>query len=74
MSDVKYEVVEENLEAEGVKYTAYGIIIYKEKKVVRYISDVFLNKDEANELVKIINEEDLSPIHIDYIIEDVIGK
>ncbi len=74
MSDVKYEVIEENLKTEGLNYTSYGIIIYEGTKVIRHISDVFLNKNEAVRYVKLFNDENLSPIHIDYVIEDIISN
>lgn len=57
-------------------YIAYGIDIWEERENTRYcvktISDVFLCREKAEKFVKFCNENDISLIHIDDIIEDMV--
>lgn len=73
-----YESVREKFFSEEAgEYTAYGIKvsrdIYGKREQIRYIRDVFISEQEATKFVEKCNRLGLSPIHIDDVIEDMIG-
>jgi len=58
-------------------YTAFGVAAFREtdgqKKLVEYVSDVFLEKEEAENFVVLCNELGLELIHLCDVIEDAIA-
>ena len=50
-------------------YITYGIVAQDEKQYVK-VSDVFLNKKDADKFVSICNNNSLSLIHLYDVIED----
>ncbi|MDO4302146.1 MAG: DUF6514 family protein [Clostridia bacterium] len=73
MYNVKYAIVKDTLSIEGISYNTYGIIVLFNNKPIRYISDIFLNENEIESFVSLCNELKLSPIHLDEVIDDIIG-
>lgn len=70
---IKYKVIIEDFQTkECGDYTAYGICIFSEKTVIKSFSDVFLEKEKAENLVNLCNVNILDPIHLSEIIEDMI--
>lgn len=63
----KYRVIEEFVFLEGEKYVTYGIACDEQNVVV---PDITLNKFKIYQFVKLINDNDLHPIHIMDVIED----
>ena len=51
-------------------YTAYGIAVLYEGTVIRTVEDVSAEKEKVTALVKLFNEERLSPAHLDEAIEN----
>lgn len=75
---VTYKMMRETLNcAEIGSYTAYGIAAYKladgEATLIKFISDVFLNENDAESFVKKCNELKLDIIHLCDVIEDFIA-
>ena len=71
-----YRVIEENLQdCEFESYIAYGISVCSDdtEMVLSYISDIFLEKERAEKLVKLCNESNLDPIHLREVVEDAIS-
>ena len=58
---------------DGVLHTVYGIeAVAKNKHKVASIADVFLNKQKAENFIKLCNDHKLSLIHLPDVIEDVL--
>ncbi len=55
-------------------YTAYGISVIYKSKLVEYVSNVFLEKEEAEAFVGLCNELELDVIHLHDVIEDMIRQ
>lgn len=73
---ITYTVIKENLQnCKFGRYVSYGICAYSEeaKMIIKSVSDVFLEKDKAEKLVVLCNENRLDPIHLSDVIEDAIG-
>ena len=70
----KYKTVREKLNSDELgSYVTYGIIIYKNKELLKYISDVSTIKRDVQDLVRRCNEEQLDPIHIEEVISDYLA-
>ncbi len=72
---IVYELLEQqHCTAENIKYTSFGIIAYEksDKKEILRISDIFLSRDKAEDLVQKCNRLNLSPLHIKDVIEDLL--
>ena len=52
------------------EYVSYGVTLYRDKAVVRVIGDITPEKSHAEALVKLFNQEALSPVQLDEAIED----
>lgn len=64
----KYKLISSaKINENGQKCVTYGIAAVNENLTV---NDVFANKKQAKELVRKCNKYDLSPIHLDEIIQD----
>lgn len=60
---------------EGSAYLSYGVEALNEKgEALDSVSDVFLNKDRAEQFVRICNRGELSLIHLKDAIEDAISE
>lgn len=73
---IKYMVIVEDLKShEFGEYTAYGICAFSEdnKTNMKSFSDVFLEKEKAENLVNLCNANKLDIIHLRDVIEDMIG-
>ncbi len=55
---------------DGESYTTYGIKIFENNKLIKFVPGVFLNKTEAVKFVNTCNRIQLSPIHLEEFIED----
>ncbi len=55
-------------------YTAYGILVVCQSKLIEYVSNVFLNRAEAEDFVGLCNELELDVIHLHDVIEDTIRQ
>jgi len=74
---VTYRVIEESIySGELGWYTAYGISAYYAStgEEIAHITDVFLNKADADSLVDQCNRLGLEPVHLPIIIEDALIK
>ncbi len=72
---ITYKVIAEHLRnSEFLEYDAYGICAYIEESgtVVASFSDVFTEREKAEELVNLCNINKLDPIHLRDVIEDMI--
>ncbi len=66
-----YKCIKQSLFDENIgNYITYGIEITDENIIV---SDVSCNREKVNEIVRIINKYQASPIHIYEIIENLIS-
>ena len=75
---ITYETLEETLsKPELGTYTAFAIRAYEEKDgkqiTLSHISDVFLNKAEAEHFVELCNRLQLDIIHLPDVIEDALA-
>ena len=73
----KYTIIKGHyISEEGQKYIAYGIILFKKEQkgfvAVRIVQDVFFEHKKAKDFVDLCNQNELSPIHLDDVIEDVL--
>lgn len=73
MSNIKYAMVTDFFTLEGKPYIAYGILVLSNNTPIRYIPDVFLDKNYAFKYISLFNNLGLSPIHLDDVIEDIVG-
>ena len=55
---------------EGNKYVCYGINVYENNKLIKSLSDVFLDKITAENFTEACNRCQLHPIHLNDVIED----
>lgn len=69
----RYRVVEEEFVFDecNKKYITYGIACDENNIVV---SDITLNSDKIHRFVQLINDNDLSPVHIMDVIEDFLDE
>ena len=68
---MKYRYFKETITNEEIgEYEAYGIVT--EDGNYRY-SDVSCDEDEVKKIVNVLNENDVDPIHLHDVIEDMIG-
>lgn len=72
-SQITYFVMPGTTEIEGIAYTTYGIGALKNGILQKHIPDVSTSFNEIKDLVLTCNENDLSLIHLDDVIEDFIG-
>lgn len=73
---ITYKVIKENLQnREFGRYVSYGICAYSEdtRMIIESISDVSPEKEKAEKLAALCNENKLEPIHLIEVIEDAIG-
>lgn len=67
---VRYFIREDEIfDEDGVAHTVYGIDVSIGGEVIRSIPDVFTEKNKAEKLIRLCNEGELSPIHIDDVVE-----
>ena len=72
---VRYEVVGEYIYSPEIgEYFSYGIAIYVGNTNPKIISDVSLEKAPLEELCRKCTAEELDPIHIYDIIEDILAN
>ncbi len=65
-----YKCVEQKLYDENIgEYITYGIEITDDNMIM---NDVSCSKEKVDDIVRIINKYQLSPIHLDEIIEDLL--
>ena len=51
-------------------YVTYGVTAYFRGKVVCTVEDISLDKKKVEQLIKVFNEEQLSPAHLEEAIEN----
>ena len=73
-----YKITESNMwDIDNGNYTSFGICAYEilnnDKKLVAYVPDIFLNKQDAEVLVDRCNSGKLSLIHLYDVIEDALS-
>ena len=70
-TNMKYKIFKEKLIGESdVQYFAYGIEIIKSGITERYISDITCSYQKLKKLCLLCNQLEVSPMHIDDVIED----
>ncbi|MCQ2552900.1 MAG: DUF6514 family protein [Clostridia bacterium] len=69
---ISYELISETAEVEEEQVNSYGIICKKAGKVLLEIHDISENKALIEGLIKDCNELDLSPEHLQDVVEDII--
>lgn len=66
-----YICVKQNLWHKDIgNYTSYGVALNDQNNIIQ--SDVCCEKDAAEELVSTLNELQIEPAQVKYIVEDVI--
>lgn len=59
---------------ENQRYISYGIVLFKNKNgkfaAIRLLHDIFLDHQKAKDFVKLCNDNELSPIHLNDVLED----
>ncbi len=73
----RYTIIKGNyISEEGQKYVAYGVVLFKKHTkgfvAVRVVQDVFFEHKKAKDFVGLCNQNELSPIHLDDVIEDIL--
>lgn len=63
-------VKEEHCTDELGYYISYGIAVSKPDRETYTIHDVFLSESDARKYVKLFNDEQLAPVHLDQVIEE----
>ena len=60
----------------GITHETFGISVYDKETgvVLRSIEDIFTDRRTAEDLTNLCNRLELSPDHIDDVIEDVLTK
>lgn len=51
-------------------YTTYGISVCRDSSVVRVIGDITVDRDKAEALIDLFNQERLSPAQLDEAVEN----
>ncbi len=70
---IKYRSIREEMFSDEIgSYISYGIELADGDNVVRKISDVSTDEETVSHLVLLSNELNLSPIHIDDVISDIL--
>ena len=70
---IKYRSIREEMFSDEIgSYISYGIELTDGDNVVRKISDVSTDEETVSHLVLLSNELNLSPIHIDDVISDIL--
>lgn len=75
---IEFYAAEELLYSEEIgSFTAYGIGACEknecEKKKLIYISNIFLEKQKAEQLAAMCNRLQLSPLHLRNVVEDAVS-
>ncbi len=69
----EYCIQKENITIEDSgMHTVYGIELWQDGKLIRTVRDVFCNKATAEHYIALFNKFELSPMHLDDIIEEII--
>ena len=71
---VKYEVAEGDFKLDDESYRSYGLVVKEDDTTLKQIDDVSLEKNDVVNLVKLCNKLELSPVHIDDVIEDFMAE
>lgn len=72
MKKVIYQVLRSVVEVEDQSYDTYGIRCIKENKVLKTVEDVSPEQGRVESLVAALNKEQLDPIQLDDVIEDIL--
>lgn len=76
MSSVAYGICEEIYELQGERRVSYGIAVYDAENtstVLDHISDITEDYERLSELIKTCNSLELSPIHLNEVVEDFLS-
>ena len=73
---VRYAVICEQMYCEELfrTYRSYGIVVRKNGRVIKRVSDVSTDKRAVTELVRRCNEYSLDPVHLSDVIEDLLSE
>ncbi len=72
-SNVRYVLNSATLRlSEDTVVDTYGLDIIRDGAKVKSYYDIFLDRKKVEELVKMCNELDVSPLHIPEILEDIL--
>ena len=67
---IQYDLqIEHAYNSEYGAYVTYGVTAYFRGKVVCTVEDISLDMKKVEQLIKVFNEEQLSPAHLDEAIE-----
>lgn len=68
---IRYELQTGHLyNSEYGSYESYGVIASRGGRIICVIEDISLDRDKVEELVKRFNEGQLSPAHLEEVIEN----
>ena len=76
MSSVAYGICEEIYELQGEHRVSYGIAVYDAENtatVLDHISDITEDYERLSELIRTCNSLELSPIHLNEVVEDFLS-
>ena len=69
----EYTLLESQKEMDGKSYQCFGVkLSYAGTEVC--VEDLSLNRSEVEKLVKLCNEQDLSPLHFRDVLEDFLAR
>ena len=69
----EYTLLESQKEMDGKSYQCFGVkLSYAGTEVC--VEDLSLNRSEVEKLVKLCNEQDLSPLHFRDVLEDFLER
>ena len=69
----EYTLIKSEKTLEGQQYLCYGIkMLYAGAEVT--VEDLSLHREEIEKLVRLCNEQELSPIHFRDVLEDFLGR
>lgn len=54
----------------GKEYTCYGIRVYENNQMIKFLPDVFPDETNAKDFTDMCNRSQLNPIHLEDVIED----
>ena len=57
-------------QSDNIPSLPYGIALYEEDEPVRVIGDLSADRERLAALIRLFNEEELDPIHLDQAVED----
>ncbi len=71
---VRYSLVENEFRSEeGQGYRSFGIVLVQDQEVLKRVEDISLNKTFVEEAVELFNRYELSAVHLEEVIENLLA-